>query len=835
MRSRPRHPALDTLADAILEIPAPFACGGTLLPPRPLQLHLAGGLELPIERGEDLDNQSKRIAPLLARARPAPFGKGQRTLRDRAVRDAVQLQAAGGAVELEGFDPAAEGVLESIRSTLAPLDPSPLTAELYDINVYGPKGHFVDHKDTPRGSDMLGTLVVCLPARFTGGALIVEHRGAEMTFDWGTAVNTQAEAHRVHWAAFFGDVNHRVEEVQSGHRITASYVLRRGAGAQKAVTKSRAEALVAAFSEALADRWFMVEGGVLALPCMHLYGHDLREAPSSTPLDRATAARLKGVDAEMATAALDAGLIVRLTPFLAETCANDTWRLKRFPTPKETRLLSGRVIEYELAHDLPVESRVPHAWDRTDEPGPITEWVLPAPSGPEHQNDGEPETDPASQHLSYAEYSATGYFGNEGSHTEFYLYAALEAQVPPAVQRKLDQSKGPARERADRAAIAAIVAAGPEAALKVLQRLTAEHAADDARALAGALVDGWSDKNAWYLARSERPIRAVMLEVLAGLDDAPLLARFIERVIVVSYDGQENAELAGALVQLDPKHASPLCPALFAAKALMHPTACAALLGRVTEGLCGTAPEHKAMALEAAAGLLLALSDNRGGAASDAGAVAPAFLATLFSSLEAIGDRALQQRAVTEVAEKPGRYPGDVIAQALAELAPRHPTAGWLPDLWRIGVERLLARSEAAIPPPPDWVEERMLRCACRDCARASELLRSPVERTGRFPMAEARRHHVEQELRGSGCDVETVTERRGNPYALVITKTRKRHQRRLDLQALDLAALGWLGALELPSVSSELRARARNAGLRPEAAGTAWPPGGSSARKLSA
>ena len=32
-----------------------------------------------------------------------------------------------------------------------------------------------------------------------------------------------------------------------------------------------------------------------------------------------------------------------------------------------------------------------------------------------------------------------GYFGNEASHTEFYTYAALEIDVPPADQRKVAQ------------------------------------------------------------------------------------------------------------------------------------------------------------------------------------------------------------------------------------------------------------------------------------------------------------------------------------------------------------------------------------------------------------
>src|SRR5437879_10581228 len=35
-----------------------------------------------------------------------------------------------------------------------PIFPEPLTAELYALNVYATGGHFVPHKDTPRGSDM---------------------------------------------------------------------------------------------------------------------------------------------------------------------------------------------------------------------------------------------------------------------------------------------------------------------------------------------------------------------------------------------------------------------------------------------------------------------------------------------------------------------------------------------------------------------------------------------------------------------------------------------------------------------------------------------------------
>ena len=39
----------------------------------------------------------------------------------------------------------------------------------YSLNVYRQGGHFKKHKDTPRGESMLGTLLIRLPAFFTGG------------------------------------------------------------------------------------------------------------------------------------------------------------------------------------------------------------------------------------------------------------------------------------------------------------------------------------------------------------------------------------------------------------------------------------------------------------------------------------------------------------------------------------------------------------------------------------------------------------------------------------------------------------------------------------------
>ncbi len=65
---------------------------------------------------------------------------------------------------------------------------------------------------------MFGSLVVCLPSEFTGGALVTRHLGRQVMFDWSSSATT-------HWAAFYSDVEHEVLPVTSGHRITLTYNL----------------------------------------------------------------------------------------------------------------------------------------------------------------------------------------------------------------------------------------------------------------------------------------------------------------------------------------------------------------------------------------------------------------------------------------------------------------------------------------------------------------------------------------------------------------------------------------------------------------------------------
>ena len=74
---------------------------------------------------------------------------------------------------------------------------------------------------------MFGTLIVCLPPQFLNGKLVLSHRGVVQKFDWGRAIQAQKKPGQLHWVAFFGDVDHQIERVWSGARVTLTYLLRR--------------------------------------------------------------------------------------------------------------------------------------------------------------------------------------------------------------------------------------------------------------------------------------------------------------------------------------------------------------------------------------------------------------------------------------------------------------------------------------------------------------------------------------------------------------------------------------------------------------------------------
>jgi hypothetical protein len=441
-RTKHERALLEGLQHAVHGLRAPFTCGGTLVPEQPVTLCFSDNTQIAVLRARNTFEQEQTLRPLVERCATAAFGMGRKTRYDRTVRDALQIKAEGRAISVRHFDPAAAGILEQIRRDLVPQLPDALTAELYNLNVYPKGGHFVPHKDTPRDSDMLGTLVVCLPAQFSNGAFVVKHHGVFQTYDWGDAIRAQAEPTRIHWAAFFGDVDHQIERVWGGLRVTLTYIIRRGTNVARSAVPDREEIntlVQQTLRVMLDDKRFLAGGGTLAFPCSHLYHQDARFQRKQRPLSRQTVSALKGRDHEVAAAAMAEGLDVTLYPYMIETCADETWQLDHFPTPREQAALGDQMEPTDLENALAIRAGSEDAEDLD------VVWVEPPPHFnaqptmyPEmagrHAEAVDPDL-PALKHLHACEYSATGYFGNEGSETDFYIYCALHVAIPPYGER----------------------------------------------------------------------------------------------------------------------------------------------------------------------------------------------------------------------------------------------------------------------------------------------------------------------------------------------------------------------------------------------------------------
>jgi len=424
---------LAALVERAKALDAIFACGGEVEVAVPISLSGPGGKKLEVVEwtGFRRSNVAKKLRAWCA---PASFGEGAETRTDVRVREGRQLYARNGALAVEGLDEALRGILSRIRESLCPHDPAPPVAELHSLNVYGRGGHFVTHKDTPREPSVFGTLVVCLPLSFSGGRLVVEQE-SRATFKWENEsyflTSRERQERRIRWAAFFSDVDHRIETVTSGCRVTLTYELRRAPNAAPAAPDHPGEAEAAfstALAEAIADPNFSSEGGTFGMPCLHLYALPTQERilPGAENLRD----HLKGRDRLVAVALERAGLVARVVPYVFETCAGDSWRLRRDTSAREKQIFAQKRLKgSSLERRLPIEF---HAdWSHSDD---VT-WLARPPwvSRYGEPADGRPE--PAIELLGQTEYSATDYFGNEGSDVSFYAAAAILFDVPPSARR----------------------------------------------------------------------------------------------------------------------------------------------------------------------------------------------------------------------------------------------------------------------------------------------------------------------------------------------------------------------------------------------------------------
>ena len=157
---------------------------------------------------------------LAAVAEVAPYGQGDKTVRDEKVRKCWQLDASRFSIKSPQWKKFLKETVNRIREDLG--IKGKVSAVPYKLLLYGKGGHFKAHRDTEKLDSMFGSLIIALPSAHEGGRLLIRHDGREIEVDF----SREDSRHEFQYAAFFADCEHEVEPVRSGFRCCLAYNLR---------------------------------------------------------------------------------------------------------------------------------------------------------------------------------------------------------------------------------------------------------------------------------------------------------------------------------------------------------------------------------------------------------------------------------------------------------------------------------------------------------------------------------------------------------------------------------------------------------------------------------
>ncbi|KAK7696246.1 hypothetical protein QCA50_000899 [Cerrena zonata] len=154
-------------------------------------------------------------------AEQAPFGKGERTIVDKTVRDTWEIDAK--LIEFEnptwkGF--MAETVISACKVLGVNYQASQPRSELYKLLLYETGSHFLPHVDTEKADGMFATIIVVLPSKFTGGEAHLSHGGLSKVYD-----SSKDSVHQTTVMAWYTDVTHEIKPITSGYRLALAYNL----------------------------------------------------------------------------------------------------------------------------------------------------------------------------------------------------------------------------------------------------------------------------------------------------------------------------------------------------------------------------------------------------------------------------------------------------------------------------------------------------------------------------------------------------------------------------------------------------------------------------------
>jgi hypothetical protein len=200
---------------------------------------------------------------LINQAHKAPYGKGSETIVDNTVRSAWEIDA--GMLKFKGnqWPTFLDRVLAAIKPDLG-IENDEIAAHLYKMLIYEKGDFFLPHKDSEKEKGMFGTLVIGLPARHSGGELLVRFDGKEKIISF----DSYSDNYEMPYTAFYADCDHEIRPLISGYRVCLVYNLVQLKSGRK-IQLEPLEKHVVKLSELLKDD----ENNASLVPKIILLGH----------------------------------------------------------------------------------------------------------------------------------------------------------------------------------------------------------------------------------------------------------------------------------------------------------------------------------------------------------------------------------------------------------------------------------------------------------------------------------------------------------------------------------------------------------------------------------
>jgi hypothetical protein len=711
----------------------------------PADLHIEvagiGPIQLPVT--------SAQARQLVAIARPARYGLGERTFTDARVRDTWEVPKNRVKIDKRWWNRTLLPILDGLRGDLGLLDGSRLTAELHSVLVYTPGQFFVPHQDTEKSDDMIGTLTVTLPGSSKGGELVIDHAGEQVTH--------RSSATLLSFVAFYADCRHEVRPVTSGYRVVLTYnLLLTGKPAAH-----RSPRNVTDLTDCLTEHF--VEHDRLVYLLDHEY----------TPRGLGWS-KLKGVDAERVSALRVAAQATECEVALALADVHEIWNAYEPDEYRRYRRRAKDDEEYELEDLVETEISLESWFDATGaEMNPVVASVA----------DGEVCATTPSASMTPYESEYEGYLGNYGNTLDRRYHRGAVVLWP----RQRD--------------FAVRAEASPTWALDRLAELIDNSEPDAARDLAATLGSFWTNDRRTRSALDTAPAFGRTLAIAVGFADAELAAMLLHPfrlekitpacapalVTLVDAYGEEwlsdllrlwetqtsrwNRNTVGRTEWLTalPVLSRSLIEVGGAAVARILLTESWKWLSEsIAPARAALAPSHRSGGLDQlvapVAGLLVAASAD-----------APEIVTAMTNLLDDEDLLTFLGRVLRAVDE-----PDAVtVPHSLVELT----------------VDRLRARLTQPVRDPEDWSIQPTGVCPreCRECRDLTTFLLDPTRRTVEWRLSEQYRRHLEERIRTNELPVDHHTLKSGRPYTIALAKSRSLFDREAQQRRDDAAAVSCL------------------------------------------